>query len=260
MAFPFKSVGLFGRPAPAVPRAQRPRRSRWRWFSPPAARRHRVPAHQRLLIDPLESRLLLNADVMALDLSHTPGYVAQDHQLLVQLVQETTETQQNAVAVQHVQIVDQSNGNAVLAFGALKDISAVSIDLGAGHNTVTIDADSFKDVVGPAISLNGGDGQNNLVFDNSAATQWALTGKDSGTVSGAGLNVSFSNFADLTGAAGNNDSLSVEAGGTLSGTFDGGTGGVDTLSFYNGPHQNASYAPAGADSGTITMDGDAYRF
>src|SRR5690349_6031781 len=143
MAFPFRSVGLLGRPAPAMPRSQRRRRSAWRWFAPRMASRHTVPAHQRLIVEALESRLLLNADVLALDLSHSPGHVAEDHQLLVQLVQDTSQTQQNSVAVQNVQIIDQSNGNAVLAFGALKDISAISINAGDGNNTITIDADSF---------------------------------------------------------------------------------------------------------------------
>ena len=102
MAFPFRSVGLLGRPAPAIPRAQRRRRSGWRWFTPKWASRPSVPAHRRLIVEALESRLLLNADVLALDLSHAPGYVAQDHQLLVQLVQDTSQSQTNSVAVQNV--------------------------------------------------------------------------------------------------------------------------------------------------------------
>src|SRR4051794_17817944 len=191
MAFPFRSVGLLGRPTGAMPRAQRRRRTSWRWFSPRMASRSVVPAHQRLVVEALESRLLLNADVLALDLSQSPGHVAQDHQLLVQLVQDTTQTQANAVAVQNVQIVDQSNGNAVLVFGALSDIAAISINTGNGNNTVTIDADSFKNVLAPSISLQGGDGQNNLVFDTSANAQWALTGKDTGKVEGQGLEVQF---------------------------------------------------------------------
>src|ERR1700749_3119395 len=152
MAFPFRSVGLLGRPSAAVPRARRKRRLNWRLFSPRWGSRSVVPAHQRLVVEALESRLLLNADVLALDLSHTPGHVVQDHQLLVQLVQDTTHTDANAVAVQNVQIIDQSNGNAVLAFGALADISAISINTGDGNNTVTVDADTFKNVLAPSIS------------------------------------------------------------------------------------------------------------
>ena len=221
-----------------------------------------VPAHQRLVVEALESRLLLNADVLALDLSQSPGHVAQDHQLLVQLVQDTTQTQANSVAVQNVQIVDQSNGNAVLAFGALKDISAISINTGNGNNTVTVDANSFKSVLAPSISLQGGDGQNNLVFDTAANanTQWTLDGKDSGKVDSNGLQVQFNNFENLTGAANNQDTLTVEQGGKLSGMFDGGAGGFDTLTFDNGPHQSAVYDPTGPDSGTITVDGDAFKF
>ena len=158
-----------------------------------------------------------------LDLGHNAGApVAQDHQLLVQLVQQTTNAQTTAVAVQNVQIVDQANGNAVLAFGALKDISAVAINLGNGNNTITIDANSFKNVAAPQINLTGGTGTDNLVFDNAGATQWNLTGKDSGTVTGGGVSASFQAVGNLTGAANNADTLTVKAGGTLSGTFDGG--------------------------------------
>ena len=113
-------------------------------FTPRWGSRQVVPAHQRLVVEALENRLLLNADILALDLSQTPGHVAQDHQLLVQLVQDTTQTQTNAAAVQHVQIVDQSNGNAVLAFGALTDVSAISIKTGDGNNTITVDAESVQ--------------------------------------------------------------------------------------------------------------------
>src|SRR5262249_61743141 len=112
------------------------------------------------------------------------------------------------------QLVDQSSGNALLAFGSLSDISAISIDLGTGNNKITIDFNSFKDVLGPAISLHGGDGHDNLVFDNATDTQWSLTGKDAGTVSGSGVNVSFSNFDDLTAPAANNDTLTLKTGAT----------------------------------------------
>ena len=257
MAFPFSQIGLFGRPKPSIPR---PQRSRRRWFTPARARRHVVAPRDRLIFDALESRVLLNADVLALDMSHGAAPVAQDHQLLVQLVQQTTQVQNTSVAVQNVQIVDQTNGGAVLAFGALKDISAVSINLNNTNNTVTIDANSFKDAAAPTIAINGNGNSSNVVFDNAGATQWSLTGANSGTVTGGGVSASFTNVGNLTGAANNDDTLTVQKGGTLSGTFDGGAGGFDSLVFANGPHDTTSYDVTGTNSGVITQDGQSFAF
>ena len=74
MAFPFQSVGLQGPPSGPNPRKSRPRRSRGRWFWPMS--RPRQPAraaHERLVFDPLEPRLLLNADVLSINLAHDAG-------------------------------------------------------------------------------------------------------------------------------------------------------------------------------------------
>jgi hypothetical protein len=79
-------------------------------------------------------------------------------------------------------------------------------------------------------------------------------------VSDGHIAFSFKNATDLTGAANNNDTLTVETGGALSGVFDGGAGGYDSLVFNNGPHQTASYAPSGAQSGKVTLDGQGLAF
>src|ERR1700730_2571440 len=128
MAFPFQSVGLQGPPSGPNPRKSRPRRSRARWFWPTL--RQRAPArssHDRLVFDPLEPRLLLSADVLAVNLAaHDPGPQAADHSIIVQMVQETQQVNAQTVSVQRVQVVDQNN-NAVLAFGDINEISAISI-------------------------------------------------------------------------------------------------------------------------------------
>ena len=46
----------------------------------------------------------------------------------------------------------------------------------------------------------------------------------------------------------------------MSGVYDGGAGGFDSLVFDNGPHFSASYDPTGANSGTIVTDGQALSF
>src|SRR5580704_4817816 len=204
--------------------------------------------------------LLLIADVLAVNLAaHDPGPQAADHSIIVQMVQETQQVNAQTVSVQRVQVVDQNN-NAVLAFGDINEISAISIAGGTGNNTVTIDAKSFGGHTAPAISFDGGAGQNNLVFDNSTATNWSLTGADAGTVSGNGVSASFQNVGNLTGAANNNDTLTVEKGGTLSGTYDGGVGGFDSLVFDNGPHASVTYTPTTPGSGAIVEDGQTFNF
>ena len=56
---------------------------------------------------------------------------------------------------------------------------------------------------------------------------WDVTGPDAGTVAG----VDFSAVENLTGAPDNHDTFALAAGGSVSGTVDGGTGGFDSLVF-----------------------------
>ena len=93
--------------------------------------------------------------------------------LIVQLVNATEVVNNHSVSVQRVQIVDQSQGNAVLAFGDLSEISGISIAGGAGKTTLTIDAASFAGAAAPQIAFAGGSGPNAVVFDNPGATNWA---------------------------------------------------------------------------------------
>ena len=177
MAFPFRSEGLFGPPRGESPRQPRRRWTPLHWFWRNEARAARARVNrERLAFTPLEPRLLLNGDVLAVNLTHDLGAPPVDHSLIVQLMQETEKVNDQTVHVQRVQIVDQSNG-AVLAFGDLSDISAISIsDTGAGADKLTIDANSFRGQAAPAISFQGGSGQNTVVFDNSTGANWALTG------------------------------------------------------------------------------------
>ncbi len=76
----------------------------------------RMPASARagkLHFDPLEPRLLMSADVLAIDLGHLQPAQHQ-HDLLVQMVTDTVQVGNQAQSVQRVQIVDQDANNAVL--------------------------------------------------------------------------------------------------------------------------------------------------
>ena len=258
MAFPFQAGLRTERPRPR--KGKQRARIPWLRFLPRSVKLARHNSGRKLLaFESLEPRLLLNADVLAVNLAHDIGAPPIDHSVIVQLVHETEKVNSQTVTLQRVQVVDQNDG-AVLAFGDLGEISAVSITGGAGKDTLTIDATSFAGYSVPKISFDGGGGgQNAIVFDNTTDTNWSLTGADKGAVSGGGADLSFQNVADLTGAANNNDTLTVEPGGSLSGVFDGGAGGSNSLVFDNGPHQAAGFS-VGPQYNTVTLDGQSFNY
>ena len=260
LSFPFQSTGLFGRPKKKLPNSskRRPRQPLWLMKLRERIRRA-VINHERVIFDPLEPRLLLNADVLSLNLAHDLGAPPADHSLLVQLVNATEQINNQTVSVQRIQILDQSNGGAVLAFGDIGEISAVSIIGGAGHDKLTVDANSFAGAKTPSLAFVGGNAQDNIVFDHSGATSWKLTGADSGTVTGGGVTLSFQNAGVLTGAGLGANTLTVETGGRLSGVFDGGAGGQNALVLDNGANHTiaTSFGP-GYD--TLSIDGQKLNY
>jgi hypothetical protein len=255
MALPFTSRGLFGAPR------SRNFFKRRKGTEPAVRIETGVVGGRRmnraLLIDALEPRLLFNADVLALDLSGSPDHQV-NHDVIVRLVDEVDQTDAQAATVQRVQILDHANNDAVLASADLASIGSIAITGGSGDDTVTIDAKSFGNLATPGFQFDGGAGSDRLIIDTAKATDWSITGQDSGTTSG-GAAVRFSGVESLQGAAGNNDTFTVQAGGALSGVIDGGAGGYDVLDF-NGLHQTAAYIPTGAQSGDIVVDGSSFQF
>ena len=151
MAFPFQSVGLQGPPSGPNPRKSRPRRNRARWFWPTL--RQRAPArplHDRLVFDPLEPRLLLNADVLAINLAHDLGPQAGDQRHRADGAGDRAGRRADS-SVQRVQVFDQSN-NAVLASATSTRFQAVAIVGDARNDNLPIDATSFAGRFAPAIS------------------------------------------------------------------------------------------------------------
>ncbi len=260
-------------------------------------RRYRPDSeHQtRLIFEPLEPRLLLNADLLAVDLT-AAAPDRQDHDLLVRMVEETQTVDQQSVTVQRVEVVDRNDADAVIATGDLSAIGAVSIASGTGSEVLTIDIDSFGDLAAPVISYFAGDaaGTDSLVLQTSDAAVWRLDAAGGGTIGGpdftidfAGVealfggvgqdtlvgsaghtdwlidgagagNVSgltFSGFENLTGAADNEDVFTLADGGGLSGAVDGGAGGFDSLVLAGGPYNTVDYQATDAHSGTIVVDG-----
>ena len=113
MAFPFKSEGVSGRPIShrraklsEVLSAKLARLAR-------GSRVQRELADRvRLIFDPLEPRLLLNAD---LNVNLATDGVDIDHQILVRLIEEVENVNNVATTIQRVEIVDQARGETTVS-------------------------------------------------------------------------------------------------------------------------------------------------
>ena len=78
-----------------------------------------------VVFDALEPRILLNAEVLAVQLATLPNQMA-NHDLLIQAVEQTQEVSGQTQTVQRVEVLDQSDNGAVLAIGDLSSISSVA--------------------------------------------------------------------------------------------------------------------------------------
>jgi hypothetical protein len=152
-----------------------------------------------LVFDPLEPRVLLNADVLAVQLATMPND-AHDHSVIVRMINETVQVGAQGQSVQQVEVLDAINNNATLAIGDLSQIGTVAIQGSgsSGAETVEIDADSFGANTLPAVQFSGGSGPNALVIDNhgTAGLTWQINGDGSGTVTGT-VSASFTNVSSL---------------------------------------------------------------
>ncbi len=67
-------------------------------------------------------------------------------------------------------------------------------------------------------------------------------------------------FRARAGQAGNQDTLSLAPGGSLSGGLDGGPAGYDTLAIVGGSYTDVACEATGPDSGVIWLDGVPLRY
>ncbi|MEM1316299.1 MAG: LEPR-XLL domain-containing protein, partial [Pseudomonadota bacterium] len=215
-------------------------------------------AARRLTLDPLEPRILLNADVLALDMAALSPE-RRDADLLVRMLEETQQQQDASVVVQRVEVLDR-DGGALLAFGDLSEISAVSILGGEGDESVIVDAASFGDALIPELTFDGGGGLDLFGLQGADDMIWTIDALDSGSAM-EGLNrFIFSDVENLEGAAGNEDSFVVVGDAGLSGLVEGGDGGFDVLTFEGGGFQSLNYQVDGPQSGVILRDDDPLAF
>jgi hypothetical protein len=117
----------------------------------------------------------------------------------------------------YLQVVDTASG-AVLQSKVLADTTAVTITAAAGVST-TLTIDFSGGAFLTPVTFTGGSGVNTLVGANWPDT-WTITGAGAGKVG----NVSFSKVANLVGGSAT-DVFKFNAGGSLSGTLNGGGGG-----------------------------------
>src|SRR5271163_1076648 len=123
MAFPFGSIASADLPCRNRRRSRFADRLRQ---CTPAIGRGRANPQGKLLFDPLEPRLLLSADVLAVNLAQA-ALANQDHNLVVEMVNATVQVGRTTETVQRVEVVDLANNNKVLAVGNLSQIKQISI-------------------------------------------------------------------------------------------------------------------------------------
>src|SRR5690242_18040065 len=195
---------------------------------------------RKILFEPLEPRLLLNAQPLALAAATAADlsiHIADDN------------------GTPTIQIVDDNAPNAasrVLASQALADTSSVHIQGSDQNDTLTIDARVVAS--GVPIDFVGGSGTDTLAGPPVDST-WHIIGANAGTVG----NVTFSGVENLTGAPDNQDTFVVAAGGSV-GAIEGGAGGFDTIRIEAGGYALRTYTGTGPHSGSIDLDGTVIQY
>lgn len=248
MAFPFKSEGFWGplfrrrdraRMAVETPRAARP--SKRQLVLHLKTKAGKLFNRDRLIFDPLEPRVLLNSDI-TYQIGAPSDAATVEHQLLVKLIEQNETINSATKAVQRIQVFDYTNGtqgtNPLHTFGIIDANSnqAYTLQGSGGKETITVDADSFK-LLGatqkPILAFTdptspGNNLDNTLALLNTptgstqSGAEFKLTGANAGEIASGKFAGSFSNVANLVGAASADDKLTIGANGSLSGTFGGG--------------------------------------
>ena len=148
--------------------------------------------------------------------------------------------------------IDAAGAGGSLSYAFTHPDVKLTVDAGDGDDTL-IHA-GFEDALVGKIVVSGGAGSD-TVTGPPTNTNWNITGQGSGKVSG----VSFVQVENLRGAADNEDTFIVSAGGGLSGVIDGGAGGFDSL-VLDGSSNTVIARAYDAHSGTVTRDGSVINY
>lgn len=224
----------------AVRRQARSLRNRWTQGRRSSGASRTAPrVASAFQVETLEDRVLLSA---------TSLYTAADASSAV----DVTLTVQAQNGAETLLVVDNSTA-AVLASVDLSTLlgnEPVSIIGSAYDDRITIDASVLNATIAQGIQVDGGGGVDILLGPSQDLT-WQIVGPDAGFVG----NVTFSNIANLTGAADNEDTFVFEVGGSLSGTIDGGAGGYDTLVMNGGSFDAGTFVFDNSSDGSIDLMG-----
>lgn len=246
MAFPFKSEGfwgpLFRRRDRArrveAPRALRP--SKRQLVLQLKAKADKLFNRDKLIFDPLEPRILLNSDI-TYQIGSPTDQVTAEHQVLVKLVETQEVINGRTESVQRITIYDYTNGqqsaNPLHTFGSFAEGSTYTIHGSGGKETITVDVESFKNLTGnqqPFLSFedSSGNRDNTIVLLGERDATFEVAAANAGTLSSGGFSGKFTDVANLSGTTKAQDTLTLGASGSLSGTFNGvAVRGTTDLSF-----------------------------
>ncbi|MEO1591091.1 MAG: hypothetical protein AAFU71_07345, partial [Cyanobacteria bacterium J06632_22] len=133
------------------------------------------------------------------------------------------------------------------------------VNLGAGDDQLSVDQSLVTSLLPGQLQFDGAGG--NDILNGPGGTPgstvvWSITGRNSGSLTGG---ITFNQVENLVGAANNQDTFILEAGGRLDGRLDGNVGGFDILNIEK-TSDNLTYQAFGPDSGLITLDGQQIEF
>jgi hypothetical protein len=152
-----------------------------------------------------------------------------------------------------LRLVDNQSGS-ILAEQLIDDDIDVHVVGSDQDDRLSIDFDPAALAHTVRFSFDGGAGSDTLRGPTGDNT-WIINATDSGEVAGG----SFSGVENLEGAADNEDTFVVEAGGHISGSIEGGAGGFDSL-MVSGTFNTLIFTPTGPHSGYVDRDGDVIAY
>ena len=204
----------------------------------PLRGRRQLPRRRKVLLEPLEPRLLLSANPLT--------YAAASGVTL-----DLTLRLDESTATPILQLVDSSGSTpTVVAQQALADTSQVIVTGSAQGDKLVID--NTKPFSTPVSYTDTSSGDNAKLEVLGGDTTWNITGPDGGTVG----NVTFAGIGNLIGAADNRDTFVLGPGGSVSGRIEGGAGGFDTLVNERELSAiSAVFRRTGPDAGKMDLDG-----
>ncbi|WP_238255314.1 LEPR-XLL domain-containing protein, partial [Methylorubrum podarium] len=254
MAFPFKSEGFWGplfrrrdraRTAVETPRAPRP--SKRQLVLRLKAKADRLFNRDRLIFDPLEPRVLLDASA-AYQINVPLDQQTAEHKVLVELIEMNQAATTDAAKVQQVQVFAySSSGGKGAQLHTFGDISAsnsnFTIEGTSQKDRIVVDVASFERLTGstkPILSFSdpANDGVptdsgdtiellNRAKSGDTLGATFTLDSRNTGKITAGNFEGNFAGIGNLVGAAGADDTLIAgSAGGILDGAFGGGKHGL----------------------------------